>query len=406
MGLKDLFKKKEKSNGLTYAPTMGGNVPFYSAFGDNLYASDLVVQSIRCKANEFKKLDPRHIVYGTEGKQVKTDSSIAKMLRRPNDYMTTADFLEKATILLELNKNVFIYPQYYRTKGGEKVYESMHILKPLQVEYLADDKEVLYIKFYFANGYTPILPAKDIVHWRKDFGINDYFGGGMLGGNDDAGLLKMLKRYDQLTQSIAKAMQASCTINGVMRINSYMDDDTLKLEVDKFNERLISNESGIIATDLKTEYENIPRDVKLVDAETLKFFQETILRANGTSLAILNGDYTKSQKEAYYEHALEADIKSLGQAFTKCLFSDRELSYGNEVVLYPNNIVFMSIENKIAFAQVAAPGGMLLKDEFRELFGYPPLPDGQGQVIAQGYNALLDANNNNKLTDEEGGTNE
>lgn len=148
----------------------------------------------------------------------------------------------------------------------------------------------------------------------------------------------------------------------------------------------------------------MPRDVKIVDAETLKFYYDTILRASGTSLAILNGDYTKAQKEAYYEHALEADIKALGQAFSMSLFTDREASFGNDVIFYPNQIVFMSMENKIAVAQAFLPAGMLMKDEGRALFGWPPLPNGQGQVIAQGYNSLLDENNNNKLSKSEGGT--
>ena len=131
----------------------------------------------------------------------------------------------------------------------------------------------------------------------------------------------------------------------------------------------------------------------------LKFFYETILRANGTSLAILNGDYTKAQKEAYYEHALEADIKGLGQAISRCVFSDREESFDNAVVLYPNDITFMSMENKIAALQTGLPAGIFTKDEARELLGYPPLPNGQGQVVTQGYNSLLDENNNNKLSE-------
>lgn len=107
-GLFDLFKsKKKKQSGLTYAPTMTGNAPFYSSFGESVYASDIIVQSIRCKANEFKKLDPRHIRTTNGEQSVVSDSSIAKVLKRPNGYMTTADFLEKITILLELTKKRF-----------------------------------------------------------------------------------------------------------------------------------------------------------------------------------------------------------------------------------------------------------------------------------------------------------
>lgn len=401
MGLFDLFKKKTVANpsNYFYAPTNSGTLPFYSAFGDNLYASDIVIQSIRCKANEFKKLDPRHI-RTTDGVQsVITDSSIARVLRRPNEYMTIADFLEKITILRELNKNAYIYLSYYKTKGGEKYYTGMFPLKPSAVTYLVDASDRYFIKLEFANGYSHVFPLDDIVHWRKDYGVNDYFGGGAFGGNDDYGLLKAVKEYDKLCQSIAKAVECSCSVNGVMKVNSYLADDKMEADRVAFEAKLLNNTSGILYTDLKADYINLPRDVKIVDAETLKFYHETILRANGTSLAILNGDYTKSQKEAYYEHALEADIKSLGQAMSKAVFSDRKESFGNEIVLFPNKITFMSMENKIAALQAGLPAGLFMKDEARELLGYPPLPNGQGQVIAQGYNSLLDENNNNKLAD-------
>ena len=409
MALLDFFKKKKPEHNPTqspryiYAPTMSGGVPFYSAFGDNLYASDIVVQSIRCKANEFKKLGPRHI-RTIDGKQtVITDSSIARILRRPNEYMTTADFLEKITILLELNKNVYIYPAYYITKGGEKYYTGLYPLKPDNVTYLVDSSGKYFIKLHFVNGYETILPREDIIHWRKDYGVNDYFGGSLSGGNDDRGLLRAVREYDKLCQSIAKAVECSCKINGIVRYNTYMSDEKQEAERIAFEERLAQNESGILFSDLKTEYTHLPRDVKIVDAETLKFYYDTILRASGTSLAILNGDYTKTQKEAYYEHALEADIKALGQAVSICLFSDREASFGNEVMFYPNQIVFMSMENKIAALQAGLPAGLFMKDEARELLGYAPLPNGQGQVIAQGYNSLLDENNNNTLSNGKGG---
>ena len=403
MGLLDFLKKRPNAmkQGMTHAPTMSGVSPFYAAFGDNLYASDIVVQSIRCKANEFKKLDPRHI-RTTDGVQsVVTDSSIAKVLRRPNEYMTTADFLEKIVILLELNRNAYIYPKFYITKGGEKFFTGLYPLKPSAVTYLVDDSERYFIKMEFASGYEVTLPAEDVVHWRKDYGVNDYFGGGAFGGNDSAGLMRTLKEYDRLCQSIAKAIECSCQINGIVKVNSYLDDDNSEKKRADFLARLAKNESGILFEDMKMEYTHIPRDVKLVDAETLRFFHETILRANGTSLAVLNGDYTKSQKEAYYEHALEADIKSLGQAISRAVFSDRESSFGNEVVLYPNAITFMSMENKISALQAGLPAGLFMKDEARALLGYPPLPNGQGQVVAQGYNSLLDENNENKLSESE-----
>lgn len=386
MGIFNFWRKKEPKQGLTYAPTMSGTLPFYSSFGDNVYASDIVVESIRCKANEFKKLAPRHIrtVNGTQ--TVITDSSVARVLKRPNRFMTQADFLEKITILLELNKNVFIYPEYYITKGGERYYTALYPLKPSDVWYMMNDKGEMFIKMRFANGYEVELPIDSVIHWRKDFGVSDYFGGGMFGGNDNAGLLTMLERYDQLTQSIAKALECSCQVNGIVNYQSYNDDDELKKKREAFESDLKNNKSGILFSDMKYEYSHIPRDIKLVDAETLKFFYDTILRANGTPLCILNGDYTKAQKESYYEHALEGDIKSLGQAMSRVLFSDRESSFGNDIVFFPNDIAFMSMENKIAALQTGLPAGIFTKNEARELLGYPPIEG--GDVMPRGYNEV------------------
>lgn len=391
-GFFDLFKPKEKKpkekgkQGLHNAPTMTGNAPFYTSFGESIYASDIIVQAIRCKANEFKKLDPRHIRTTNAAQEVIHDSSIARVLKRPNAYMTQADFLEKITILLELTKNVFIYPTWYRTKGGEKYYTGLYPLKPSEAQYLADDAGVLYIKFRFANGYEVTLPADSVIHWRKDYGVNDYFGGGMFGGNDDAGLLTMLERYDQLTQSIAKAIEISCNVNAVVKYNSYNDTEELKKEREKFVEDLQSNASGVLFTDLSSEFEKIPRDIKLVDAETVKFFRETILYATGTSLAILSGDYSKAQKEAYYESVLQPDIKSLGQAISRVIFSDREASHGNEIVLYPNAIEFMTMSEKIAYMQVAVPAGALSINRILAFGGFPPVAGGDARP--RGFNSL------------------
>lgn len=404
MGLFDLFKRKPKPTNSNYAPTFSGYSPILSDFGNDIYASDIIVQAIRCKANEFKKLKPRHIRI-TDGKEVVVnDSSIAKCLRRPNEYMTQSDFFEKITILLELNKNVFIYPTYYITNGGEKYYTGLYPLKPALVEYLTNQSGTLYIHFTFGNGYQMTLPASEVIHWRKDYGIDDYFGGS-ISGNDKRGLLKILKSFDKITQSIAVALDCSLKINGIVKYNSYLDDDKTKQKQDEFNAKLLNNDSGILFTDLKTEYVNIPRDIKIVDKDTMEFVHNMILRNTGVSIAILNGDYTKSQKEAFYEHALEGDIKSLGEAMSKVIFTDREESFGNSIMLYPNSINFMSMENKLSALQIGLPAGIFQKDEARALLGYPPLPNGQGEMIAQGYNSLLDENNNNKLNNEGGADN-
>lgn len=359
----------------------------FTDFGNSIYASDIVVESIRCKASEMKKLDPRHIRTKDGKQQLITDSSIAQVLKQPNELMTTADFLEKISILLELNKNSYIYPEYYWTQGGTKHFTAMYPLKPRSVTYKLDNSKTMFIEMEFASGYKTTLPASDVIHWRKDYGVNDYFGGSLSGGNDNSGLLTVLNTYDKLCQGVAKAMECSCQVNGIVRVNTYLDDDKADAKRQEFVDRLKNNESGILFADLKTDYTPMQRDIKLIDAETLNFFYQTIARANGASIPILNGDYTTAQKQAYYERALEPDIISLGQAMTKCMISKGEYARGNEIVLYPSDIIFMSMDQKIQYMNVAVPAGAMSINEIRKMGGFAPV-DGGDDVKPRAYNSL------------------
>ena len=401
MSIFDFFRKNKDRNqniNLKYAPTSSGITPINLDYGSiNIYASDIVMQSIRCKANEFKKLNPRHIRTTNGMQEVISNSSVARILKRPNSYMTQSEFIEKITILLELNKNVYIYPDYYLNQAGEKVYTSMYPLRPSEVDVLVDSAGRYFYKLQFANGYKTTLPIEDIIHWKKDYGVDEYFGGN--GWMDTKGLKTAIGYYDTMLKSIAKALDVSCNINGMIRINSYMSDEKVEAEQQAFKERIEKNQSGLLFTDMKTEYVNIPKDVKLVDAETVKFLYENITRANGTSLAILNGDYTKAQKEAYYEHALEADIKALGEAMSRVFFTDREMSFGNEVILFPRDVVFMSMENKLSALSTGLPAGVFTINEARELLGYAPVEG--GDVRPRGYNNLDNSQNNDLESEQE-----
>lgn len=390
MSFFDFLKKKEKPvDSAQYAPTYNATLPFYTSFGDSIYSNDIVVQSIRCKANEFRKLEPRHVRDDGTTRETIYNSSIARILRRPNPYMTTADLLGKICILLELNKNAYIYPISYISKGDEKIYTGIYPLKPRTVYYLVDAAGKYYVEMVFDSGETVTVPRSEIIHVRKDYGVNDYFGGGAFGGGYDVeGLLKACQEYDKLCQSIAKGLEISCQVNGILRVNSYLDDEKKTKERQAFEQKLTNNESGLLVTDLKDDFTPLHHDVKLVDAETLKFFYENISRANGVSLAILNGDYTKAQKESFYEHALESDIKSLAQAMTQTFFTEREESFGNKIVLYPNDINFMSMSEKIAALTAGLPAGIFTRNEARELLGFPPIAN--GDQIPQGYNHIID----------------
>jgi HK97 family phage portal protein len=200
-------------------------------------------------------------------------------------------------------------------------------------------------------------------------------GGDELGQPNHEALLKTLELNKQLLDGLAKAMKASYNVNGIMKYNTLMDDAKVQEAIREFEEKLSRNESGILPLDLKTEYTPLEHKVELVDADTLKFIDEKILRNFGVPLSILTGDFTKEQYEAFYQKTLEPLIVSMSQAFTKKMFTSREKAFRNRIEFYPKELIFMTMDQTIRMIEVLSPTGALYENEKRAALGMRPDPE-------------------------------
>ena len=376
-----LFRRQPKQ--VTYAPTMDGFMPIYSQYGSNIYAYDVVQQALKCIVDEIKKLKPAHVrTVGNDVSAVRSD--LQDVLNNPNPLMTTSDFLEKITWLLLMNYNAFIVPTYYtwtdpKTGAERRYYEAMYPIQPTQVDFIQDASGRLFVKFWFWNGETTTIPYDDVIHIRWNYSLSDYMGGDRFGQPDHQALLGTLDLNRTMLQGIAKAMNASYAVNGIVKYNTMLDDGSTAAAVKELEAKLRNSESGILPLDLKAEFTPFPRNIQLVDEGTLKFVDEKILRNWGIPLAILTGDYTKEQYEAFFQKTLEPLITAFSQAFTKKCFTDRERSFGNEIKFYPKDLIFMTITQKIELANLLSPTGALFENEKRTMFGLMPLPELEGK---------------------------
>ena len=410
-----LFRKGPRDT--RFAPSLDAYSPIYSQFGTNIYASDVVQQALKCIVDEMKKLNPMHIRY-IDSDPVPKNSTVQDVLDNPNPLMTTSEFLEKAAWLLLLNYNVFIIPTYYtwiddKTGAERRYYEALYPINPVQVDFIEDATNRLYVEFRFRNGYTTVVPYDDVIHVRYNYSVSQYMGGNEMGQPDHAALLETLKLNDTLLKGVAKAMKASYAVNGVVKYNTMFDEDKTKAALSELERKLLANESGFLPLDLKADFTPIEHKSEIVDPATLKFVDEKILRNWKVPLCILTGDYTKEQYEAFYQSALEPLIKAMSQAFTKKLFTKREKAFGNRVELYPADLIFMTITQKIEMVNLLAPTGAVLENEKRTIFGMKPLPELVGKRYmslnwidandAQQYQVGLAKNKNTKIdiVDEE-----
>lgn len=382
MGWFDRFFRKSPQN-IRFAPTFDGYAPIYTQFGTNIYASDVVQQALKCIVDEMKKLNPVH-VRETANDPVLVSGNVQDVLNDPNPLMTTADFIEKSVWLLLLNYNLFIVPTYYtwideKTGAERRYYESLYPINPTQVDFIEDAGGRLFVKFTFWNGSTTTIPYDDVIHVKYNYSLSDYMGGNRMGQPDNAPLLKTLDLNHSLLQGIAKAMKSSYSVNGIIKYNTLLDDGSVEAQVKELERKLQNSESGFLPLDLKAEFVPFPREIELVDADTLKFLDEKILRNWGIPLAILTGDYTKEQYEAFYQKTLEPLIKSISQAFTKHMFTRREKAFGNKIRFYPKDLIFMTTTQKLELINLLSPTGAIFENEKRTMFGLLPLPELEGK---------------------------
>ena len=381
MGWLDKLKRKSPKK-QKWAQMLNGYTPIFSQFGTTIYASDVVQQAVKCIVDEMKKLNPTHIRYNRND-PVPVSGTIQTLLNDPNPVMTTSEFLEKITWLLLLNYNAFILPTYYiyTNKDGTQVraYDGLYPLKPTFVEFIEDESNRLYVKMRFENNFETTIPYSDLIHIKYNYSVNEYMGGDVSGQPDHKPVLDTLQLNQTLLEGVAKAMKASYAVNGVVKYNTMLDDGKTEAAMQELETKLRNSESGFLPLDLKSEFTPLERSTQLVDEATLKFIDEKILRNWGVPLSILTGDYTKEQYAAFYQKTLEPLIISISQAFTKKLFTRRERAFGNEIRLYPKDLIFMTVDQTLEMVNMLSNTGSIYENEKRVAFGLQPLPELEGK---------------------------
>ena len=391
MGWFDSIKTKfSSSNNYTQLKMMNGQIPVFSQFGNDVYAADIMQQCMGCIADEMSKLRINHVIK-KDGKTVIANSKLNRLFEYGvNEYMTTSDFMSKITYMLLKNMNVFIYPKftYYEDPQGnvkKREVEGLYPLDPKTVEFQQDATGRLFIKMYFRNGDAFTLPYDNVIHWRMRYSENEYLGGGYNGEPDIDDLLKTAQINDRLLQSIDMAVQKSLSITGLMKFPLTVDRETMQKDIESFEAALNSSKSGIMGVDAKSEYIPLNVDPKLIDKDTLEFIENKFLRHWGCSIPMLNGTATPEQHQSFYQKAIEHKVISFAQVMTKGLFTSLEFGNGNRIEVYPEELIFLNTEQKLAFAQIMADRGAMTNNQLLSIFGIQPYEGGDVRYMSLNY---------------------
>lgn len=381
-----LFKrKKKKTESISEFKLIHSfNVPLIP-FGDNITKSDVVMVCVDRIASQCAKLKGRYIKVNDKGVQSEKDGGLSFILKhRPNDYMSPYQFLYKVVSLLLLNNNSFVYPLYDRLDGTIK---GLYPLNPTTVEPVEYKDGYYAYRFYFEDGKVYEIPVDNVIHLKRFFAKNDFFGGDNARGEHDA-LLKTLNTNDALLQGVEAAMESSFKIKGLLKINGMLKESDKMKQLEEFERavtRATSNDNAIIPMDAKAEYTPLSSDPKLIDEPTLKFIQSKILDYFGVSEAIFINNYDENEYNSFYESTIEPLAIQLSEAFSLGLLTDNQLQRGEEIIFYSERLQYASWNTKVGAIEKLMGLGIMSLNESRNLLGLEPVEGGDRRLQSLNY---------------------
>lgn len=341
--------------------------------------NDLTVRScVDTIARHVSKLKPVHIIKDEDGRHLQSTTINSLLNSRPNIYMSTADFLYKVTSQLLYYGNSFIFLQ----KDTQNNIIGFYPIDFATCE-LKEVNNVLYLKFNFYTGKTIAVPYTDIIHIRRNFSSHDF-----LGQDAYQPLQETLSNLFKARRSISNKVENSGKISGVLKIKGNVGQENWITQAKTFAKNFMSftnDTGGIAAVDSSTDFVPITNKVESAEDTQLKYLQSEVYSYFGLTEAIVSGNYTETEWQAFYESIIESIKIQLSQEFTAKVFTDQERKYGNLIDFNSNRLTYASTANKVSMVKELGALGLLTTNEARELFDLPPVEDGDKRLVSLNY---------------------
>lgn len=380
----NIFKGKEQNVIAENFKLLNGYENVFTPFDDNAYDDDTVRTCIDCIAKHCAKLKPKHIRKKAGKIQEQINDSLDYLLaNRPNEYLSTYDFIYKVISQLFSYNNAFIYIKF--NKWG--YVEGLYPLNFGELE-LKQYKNELFCKFTFNGGESVFVPYNELIHLKRHFNRHEIF------EESNQTLKNSLDILRHVKMALKSAVINCFKLWGILKFNQVLRNEDLIKAYDTFINSFMNASSkkvsGIGALDAKTDFKELTSDIKTVDSTQMSFAREDIYRYFGLSEKIITSTYNEEEYIAFYESVIEPIAIQMGLEFTEKLLTKGERNHGNEIIFESNRLQYASTNSKIRICQALLPQGIITINEARDLFGYSGIEGGDERQISLNF---VNANN-------------
>src|SRR5690606_32855617 len=210
------------------------------------------------------------------------NSDIERVLSiRPNPKMSAYDLLYKLVTTLMLDNNAWAYPVW---EGGRLV--AVYPVNCVSAELLEDSTGTLYVKFYFMEGGTVVLPYSDVIHLRRHYYNNDLL------GEPNRPINATLSAIHTTSEGLAQAVKTSAALRGILKFQGMLKESDIEVQRERFIKEYltVSNSGGIAALDAKAEYIPLNTEPKMVNAAQMKEHLDAVFRYIGVDENNVTGE--------------------------------------------------------------------------------------------------------------------
>lgn len=374
MGLfNKMFGKLREPKTVTRFELINDNDSGFFSWGGQLYQSDIVRACIRPKAKAIGKLVAKHTRDFSEELEINPYAHMRFLLEEPNPLMTGQVLQEKLTIQLELNNNAFAFIKRDDLGNAMEIYP----VPCISADVVENDYGDIFLVFYFKNGKKMTAPYDDVIHIRKDFNDNDFFG-------DPPGevLSRLMDVVTTTDQGIIKAVKNGAIVKWILKFKSVLKKEDVDMQVSDFVKNYMSIEKangGAAYTDPRYDLEQVKPGAYVPDSKQMQETIQRIYNFFNTNEKIIQSKYTENEWNSYYESEIEPLAMQLSGEYTRKLFSRRERGFGNKIVFEVANLQYASLKTKINLLQMVDRGAMT-PDEWRGIMGFAPIEGGDKPI--------------------------
>ena len=391
MGLFDKIFKRPNGSGQPegFFKTLTAYTPVFTTWGGQIYESELVRAAINARAVHISKLTVQ--VLGSAKPKLQT-----RLKAGPNEWQTWGQFLYRLSTILDVNNTAFVVPVLNDFLEISGIYPVLPTMCEI-VQYGGEP----WLRYQFSTGQYASVEMRYCGILTKYQYTDDFF------GESNAALTPTMELINIQNQGIQEGVKSAATFRFMARLNNFSKPEDLAKERERFNRENLQNGDGggvLLFPNTYSDVQQIKSSPFVVDAEQMKSIKENVYDYFGVNSDVLQNKAYGDAWSAFYEGAIEPMAIQFSDVASKMLFTERERAAGAGIMATANRLQYMSNTEKLNVSAQMADRGIMNRDEIREIWNLPPLPNGQGQAYTiRGEYYLLGQDGKTPAKEEENG---